>query len=294
MSRRAGFFSGLRRSALLALVVMAGACATAKNYLDPQKPVYIGCDVSQAPFAGRLSAEGPLRVVSYNISFGIHVNRAIEVLRENGPLCGADVIVLQEMDAPGVERIAGNLGLHYVYFPSGVHPRKGRDFGCAILSPWPIVEPRKIVLPHAATGTKLRRSVAVATIVRGGQRLRVYSVHLPAALAISGRSRREQAQVLIADAKVSPDPVIIAGDFNSYGLGEEFVQAGYDWATRDIPPSARLLFFGLRFDHIFCRGLPVMLGSNTAGVGEDNRKASDHRPIWAVLGACEVVPSDGR
>jgi len=290
VSRRCGLRPGVGRSAVMALAVMASACVTATNYLNPQGPVYAGGPQASSPAARRLSADGPLRVVSYNIAFGRRIDLALEVLRENECLGDADVLALQEMDAPGVERIAAELGLRYVYFPSGIHPRDDRDFGCAILSPWPLEGPRKIMLPHAATGTKLRRAATVATVVRGKQRLRVYAVHLPAALAVSGRSRREQAHVLIADAKASPDPVIIVGDFNSYGIGEEFVKAGFDWATRDIPPAGRLVFFGLRFDHIFTKGLPAEPGRAEAGVGEDNRQASDHKPVWAVLGVGEASP----
>jgi endonuclease/exonuclease/phosphatase family metal-dependent hydrolase len=279
-------------SAVAALALMASACATATNYLNPRGPIYAGGPPAGSQAARRLSTDGPLRVVSYNIAFGRHIDRAIAVLRENECLHDADVLALQEMDALGVERIAGGLGLGYVYFPSGIHPRDDRDFGCAILSPWPIEGARKIVLPHAAPGTKLRRTVAVATIIRGEQRLRVYSVHLPAALAISGRSRREQARILIKDAATSPDPVIIVGDFNSYGLWEEFVRAGFDWTTRDIPPTGRLIFFGLRFDHIFTKGFDEAPESAEAGIGQDNRRASDHKPVWALL-EMAAVPSSG-
>jgi endonuclease/exonuclease/phosphatase family metal-dependent hydrolase len=272
---------------------MTGACATATNYLNPRGPIYAGGSPAGSEAAQRLSIDAPLRVVSYNIAFGRHIDRALAVLRDNECLGDADVIALQEMDAPGVERIAGELGLRYVYFPSGIHPRYDRDFGCAILSPWPIEGPRKIVLPHAAPGTKLRRAATVATVVRGTKRLRVYSVHLPAALGISGRSRREQVQVLIADAAASPDPVIILGDFNSYGIGEEFVKAGFDWATRDIPPTGHLIFFGLRFDHIFAKGLPAPPESSASGVGEDNLRASDHKPVWAIWEVGRASPPSG-
>ena len=46
----------------------------------------------------------------------------------------------------------------------------------------------------------------------------------------------------------------------------------------------RLIFIGLRVDHIFSKGLAANLGPDAAGVGEDNWKASDHKPVWAVLG----------
>ena len=93
--------------------------------------------------------------------------------------------------------------MNAVYFPSGVHPKHQRDFGCALLSPWPLVEPRKLVLPHGARGSGLRRSATSATVLRGATRIRAYSVHLPSPLAISGSSRLEELRVLGQDASAS-------------------------------------------------------------------------------------------
>src|SRR4030042_51427 len=87
-------------------------------------------------------------------------------------------------------------GATAVYFPSGVHPKHERDFGCAVLSPWPLEEPRKLVLPHGARVSGLRRAAVSATVVRGRQRVRVYSLHMPSPLAISGGARKEQPRGL--------------------------------------------------------------------------------------------------
>jgi len=226
--------------------------------------------------------------VSFNIAYAIEIERAIEVLRASEPLRDPDILALQEMDAPGTERIARALGLNAVYFPSGVHPKHERDFGCAVLSPWPLEEPRKLVLPHGARVSGLRRAAVSATVVRGSQRIRAYSLHLPSPLAISGGSRKEQLRALAADAASAAGPVVIAGDFNSHDTVEELAKAGFAWVTRDVGATARFRLLGvplagLSYDHVLARGLRPVSGPGATGVVADNRGASDHRPVWAVL-----------
>ena len=188
--------------------------ARPRRTTEPAAPPSASSAANEPPEAP--AAAQPLRVVSFNIAYAIEIERAIEVLRGTEALRDADLVALQEMDAPGTERIAKALGMNAVYFPSGVHPKHERDFGCALLSPWPLVEPRKLVLPHGARGSGLRRSATIATVVRGGSRIRAYSVHLPSPLAISGGSRKHELRVLAEDASASADPVVILGDFNSH------------------------------------------------------------------------------
>ena len=104
----------------LGLAATGVSCAKAVNYLDPSGPLYSTprAETAAAPTEGR-----PLRVVSFNIAYAIEIDRAIEVLRETEALRDPDVLALQEMDAPGTERIARALGMNAVYFPSGVHPK---------------------------------------------------------------------------------------------------------------------------------------------------------------------------
>jgi len=40
---------------------------------------------------------------------------------------------------------------------------------------------------------------------------------------------------------------------------------------------------GLSYDHVFARGWVRAAGAGAVGVVADNRGASDHRPVWAVL-----------
>jgi endonuclease/exonuclease/phosphatase family metal-dependent hydrolase len=267
---------------LLAALVPAG-CARAVSYLDPATPFH-PFRQAQAPPAPDSRA---FRVVSFNIAHAIEIARALEVLRETPGLAQPDAIALQEMDGPGTDRIARALGLNAVYFPSGIHPAHQKDFGCAVLSPWPLEEPRKLVLPHGARVTGLRRAAVSATVVRGEVRVRVYSLHLPAPLSISGRSRRAQLLALARDAEQWDMPVVVAGDFNSHRKAGELTRAGFEWVTRETGDTTRFRLFGLTlgglsYDHVLVRGLRPASGPGATGVA-DHRGASDHRPIWAHL-----------
>jgi endonuclease/exonuclease/phosphatase family metal-dependent hydrolase len=262
------------------------ACGTVLNYLDPSGPLY---ETRHAALTAEAPADRRLRIVTFNIAYAVHVDRAIAVLRESAALQRPDLIALQEMDAPGVERIARALGLNSVYAPGGVHPSSRRDFGCALLSPWPLVEPREVLLPHGARGTGLRRAAMGATLLRWGKRIRAYSVHLPAPFGVSGSGRRDQVDTLLADAADSPDPVVIAGDLNSHGLGEQFVKGGYAWLTRDVGATASEMgVLKLAYDHILTKGLRAADPGPAAGVVHDHKKASDHRPVWAQLDLGEL------
>jgi endonuclease/exonuclease/phosphatase family metal-dependent hydrolase len=271
------------------VLALGVSCATV-NYLDPSGPSHearFGASSASPPPAG-----SPLRVVTFNIAYAVKIDLAIEVLKETPQLRNPDILALQEMDAPGTERIARALGMNSVFVPSAVHPKTDRDFGCAILSPWPLVEPGKVVLPIAAFGSRIRRSAVRATVQLGNDRIRVYSLHLPSPLGVTGAGRRQQLEVLLADAAGFAGPVLIAGDFNSHDVGRQLVEAGYSWPTRDVGATSRFFFFGMSIDHVFARGLVAWNGVEVAGAIKDNRGASDHRPVWVVLVVPEAAAGD--
>ena len=271
------------RCAGAALPLLGIGCGTALNYLDPSGPFY---EARHEAAALEAPSGGPMRVATFNIEYAIHVDRAIDVLRSTPELQNLDLLALQEMDAPGVERIAQALSLNSFYAPGGVHPSSGRDFGCGLLSRWPLVEPRKVLLPHGSRGTGLRRAAVGATLLRGGRRVRVYSVHLPSPFGVSGQALKDEVDTLLADAADSADPVVIAGDLNSHGIGERFVKAGYGWLTRTVGPTvSEMGVLKLAYDHVFTKGLCPAAPGPAAGVVHDNKKASDHHPVWALIDA---------
>ena len=95
---------------------------------------------------------------------------------------------------------------------------------------------------------------------------------------MSRRKRIEQCAAVVAHARGTRRPVVVAGDFNDrYAVGAAFQYAGYEWASRDLP--ATVSWF--TWDHVFTRGL-MLAGPERRGVG-DHRGASDHRPVWTDL-----------
>jgi endonuclease/exonuclease/phosphatase family metal-dependent hydrolase len=215
--------------------------------------------------------------VTFNVEYALRPDRALAALREQPQLRGADVVSLQEMDLPGTMTIANGLGAGYAYCPASIHPEYRRDVGNAIVSRWPITAVAKIPLPHLSRFVGQARVAIRATIEVAGRPLRVYSLHLGSPLGASPGQRRDQIDVVLRDAEQSPDPVIIAGDLNSHGLGQRVAAQGYAWPTRDVGPTTH----GYSFDHVFVKGLGIR--EARAAVASDVRDASDHRPVWVEI-----------
>lgn len=241
-----------------------------QNYLSPDLPRLIG------GYATDSRADGTLRIVTFNVEHGKRTDRAIAGLSSHPSLRTADVILLQEMDGPGVDEIARALGMNFVYFPGSHDPKSGHDMGNAILSPWPIDHPRKLLLPHPSRIIHRARAVVTALVTIEGLPMSVYSVHLGSPIGVGPGARLEQAEVVLKDAAAATGPVVVAGDFNSRGLGNRFAEQGYVWATRSVGKTVG----PFSFDHVFLRNLS---GQVEAGVAREVNDASDHRPVWATL-----------
>jgi endonuclease/exonuclease/phosphatase family metal-dependent hydrolase len=265
----------LGRCGALALpLALAAGCATARNYDDPAAPIYRGGSAA-------LKAPGQtLRVVTFNLKWGRAVDQTAELLQHAGPLRDADLIVLQEMDRSGTERLARALGYEYVYVPSALHPVPQQDFGVALLSPWRLEDGRKLLLPHHNVFRKLRRSAAVATLRSPLGPVRVYGIHFESPAAALSHVRRDQARAVLADAEGWSGLALVAGDFNGRGGPRELAKAGFGWPTESIGSTAG----PFAFDHIVARGL-CAAGPAAAGVAAKT-SASDHKPVWAVLAPC--------
>lgn len=256
----------------LGTILVPGCASTPHNYLDPQAPLFDGrYGITPSPRA-------ELRVVTFNVEHGLHVDQAIEALQSHPGLRGPDVLLLQEMDQPGVDRIAKALSLNYAYCPSSVHPGTERDLGTAVLSPWPMEDRWKVRLPHYSRLTHHARSVVGARVLVGGRGIRVYSVHFGTLLGLSGSQRREQLQAVVEDARGSADAVIVGGDFNSKSLAAVLADEGFVWPTRDIGHTWKVF----RFDHVLARGLNRPAQSS-AGVAREVQGASDHFPAWVTF-----------
>ena len=266
--RRRKLTSYLRQGAMFGLL---SGCAGARNYADPAAPRYAATAMQPA------TRDDPdLRVVSFNIQYAQHIDRAVRVLLTEDSLRNADIVLLQEMDAAGTAAIAESLGMNWIYYPASV-ARNGRDFGNAILSCWPLEADAKILLPHKAWLRGNQRIAVAATARINGHAFRVYSVHLATLFGNGAKARREQLATVLDDADHYPE-VIIGGDFNSETVPEIALARGYTWPTRCLPHTANLW----TLDHILLKG-DLAARSVNVGVVHDNQEASDHRPIWAVV-----------
>jgi endonuclease/exonuclease/phosphatase family metal-dependent hydrolase len=159
-----------------------------------------------------------------------------------------------------------------------IHPQPGKAFGNAVLSRYPIVEDHKVRLPHMGQFGKTQRIATAATLDVGGTRVRVYSAHLATKVELGPGRRRDQASAVVADAELFSGPVVIGGDMNTWGLGEVFTEAGYQWVTEDIGKTTKLA----AIDHFFLKRLEPV---NDTAFGKlvDSGGASDHVPIWIRL-----------
>jgi hypothetical protein len=135
------------------------------DYSDPGGPLFEGS------YAGEVgNFDGSLQVVSWNMHHGEKLQQAIETLEDAEELRDADILLLQEIDAEGVETIAQRLRYNYVYYPAFFNRQHQKEFGNAILAKWPLSEPNKIVLPNALPGWLESRNSASATILLDGRK----------------------------------------------------------------------------------------------------------------------------
>jgi len=259
---------------LLLIGLSQSACMSAPNYLDAHNPRYAG-----SYSAGSAGYNGALRVVTWNIKFSKNIDAAIAAFRTSPDLQNADALLLQEMNEEGVDAIARALKLNYVYYPASIHPQNGKDFGEAILSPWPLRDDAKVILPHYSPRNGQIRLAAEAWIQTPGASVPVYSVHTETAM-MARKERLDQVRALLANVPSDARYVVIGGDFNTLcgndrrQLLQLMTEAGFRWLTADADATVTKGAAGLTMDYIFARGLREM---KTGVVASD---ASDHLPLW--------------
>jgi len=248
---------------------------------------------SAAPAA--LADGGRTRVVSY-VSYNIHgeseTAKLVSDLRALAAERPLDVVLLQEVSGArdgsrnAADAIARALGMNYVYSPAIV--RSGRDHGTAILSPWPIRDPRKILLPESPWAECRRRAPVTALVLVDGMPVQVYSVHLTTVVSGTfgseeGRALQLEPVLLDADRLPEGTAVLVAGDLNTVnpfgtsGVRKLLRAHGFVDAHPATGSTFKRSFFDL--DHAHTRGFGAVLGSGV------HRRAlgSDHYPIWGRL-----------
>lgn len=252
------------------------------GFYSATEPFYAASFTESAPEA----TARPLRFVSYNIHYGRELPEIIQDLTENQNLNQADFIFLQEVygdigqDSNQAQEIARSLKMNYVFSPS--MQSRGRDYGNAILSRWPIANFVKVLLPLSKMEKCNQRTALGAQAQVGNQTVQLFNVHLSLLFTdtfLADRSRAKQAQALLNTLSESDLPTVIAGDFNTVNplgtkrLKQKFREAGF--STGHTPGHRTVKLLPVVLDRFFVRNFER--GDN--GI-ERSVESSDHYPIW--------------
>lgn len=203
--------------------------------------------------------ERELRVVTFNIKRAQEIDHSLHVLTETPELAGADIILMQEVDDVAMDRIAKFLEYNFVYYPASMHSIGGHR-GNGILSRWPIVSHRKLLLPHENPITGGRRIAVFGAIKCEADTVYAYSVHSETPWLSRG-NRLEQIASIIDDARAldESDYVVVGGDFNLVRDQSIDMMTGLfaqDWfvrASAGVGHTLRAFFgaFRAQLDHVY-------------------------------------------
>ena len=240
----------------------------------------LGAEIAQAP--------AELRVVSYNIRHGRGTDEKVDLARTAGVLrpLQPDIVGLQEVDdkakrSGGVaeaEQLGQLLGLHHAF--GKFMDFQGGAYGMGILTRWPIEKVEPLQLPE---GNEPRVALIVHTRLPGGQPLAVVNVHFD--WVRDDGFRFAQAQTLAKHLSGMTTPYILLGDFNDEpqsrtlalfkaGRGEAGKPAGASFTFPSPEPVKEI-------DYVFFSPASMFKPREVRVI--DERMASDHRPLLAVL-----------
>ncbi|MET8552603.1 endonuclease/exonuclease/phosphatase family protein [Micromonospora zamorensis] len=233
--------------------------------------------------------DGPperLTVVAYNIRMGFGLDGRLDLngLTEAVDRQRPDVVLLSEVDRAWLlngghdtlDLLADRLGMPYVFGPAA-----DPVWGDAVLSRWPVSDPRTLPLPAVGAPTGAQ-ALAVMLDLGDGIRTAVVSTHLQPP---PGRGPVVQARAVadFATGYAAGRPLVVGGDLNTQPgdeAFEQFTNAGLVdalAAARPLPTSPaddpRQ-----QIDHIF-----VSPGLTPSGPIAPRSTASDHLPVAVTL-----------
>jgi len=203
-----------------------------------------------------------MKLVTYNIQYGIGRDGRFDLARIAASLEGADIIALQEVTRnfprnDGADLVAGLAELLPDYFhifgPAmdvdfGTRDADGKpanqrlQFGNMVLSRWPIVASRNLLLPRTRRFNRLnlQRSALEALVTAPSGPIRIYSVHLDH-LNLEERTNqirylKERVYAYIMEGGAasgvsefgfpelpSPEEFVLMGDFNMDRASPEYI-----------------------------------------------------------------------
>jgi len=232
-----------------------------------------------------------MRIVTYNIHKGRGMDGRTSIKRIANVLAGldADIIALQEVfslcdQQPGqVELLASELDLHASFGRTRQH--KGRPYGNAILTRWPILASCEMDISRA---NRERRGCIRVDLKTPSGTLHVFNIHM----GTNYFERRHQVRRLLSSRQIDEDlsgPRVLVGDFNEWvkGLTTRLLSDKFESLNLELHVRRRRSYPGLlpllHLDHIyFERPLQVekaeLIRTNLSKI------ASDHLPLVATFG----------
>jgi endonuclease/exonuclease/phosphatase family metal-dependent hydrolase len=234
------------------------------------------------------------KVVSFNIRFrgGEDLKKLAELLRNDPEIGEAVVLGLQEVDRNKkrtgnqntVKLLAEELGMHYAWAaPPAPKPLQEEETGVALLSPYPLTEVKRLVLPHEGPGGRRRAGIG-ATIKVGDTNLRVYSVHSETRMSMDKKVGQMKAALYDLATHPADMPAIVMGDLNTWEADagtrtvKLFKGAGFHTPfDGDSTFCQQILFvpLKLKLDWIWLRNVEARAHGIDRQV-----KLSDHWPLW--------------
>ncbi|MEK6334842.1 MAG: endonuclease/exonuclease/phosphatase family protein [Acidobacteriota bacterium] len=279
---------------LLIIPISLSVIATAQERSDHSKLLEVG-HAAKIPQA---AVPTEIKIVSYNIRWRSdkELQKIIDWLKDKHERPA--VIALQEVDRAkqrtrhvnNPRKLAEALGMYYAWAaPPAPKNRKAseEETGVQILSPFPLSQVTRLVLPHKGPGDRWRVALG-ATLTFGKSELRVYSVHSETRIPVDRKI--EQLGAVLKDLSHYPSstPAVVMGDFNSWEpptisrVRKLFSEAGFVTPFPDdeltFKRKVLVLDLELKLDWMWLRGL----SAPSYGI-DRSLSVSDHYPLWTVV-----------
>jgi endonuclease/exonuclease/phosphatase family metal-dependent hydrolase len=207
-----------------------------------------------------------MKIVTYNIRFGLGLDQCCNLERIAAEVAGADIIGLQEVERfwrhSGMVDQPQQLGAllkeyYWAYCPAfdvdastpnedGSITNRRRQFGPMLLSRWPILSARTLVLPQLPASKLISMTTGALECVIETPLgpMRIYSLHLS---AVSPRERLLQIDALLEmNRTIEHCGKVMMANGNHHNLAEAQHIAELDWNNGEppLPTPDYTLFMG--------------------------------------------------
>jgi endonuclease/exonuclease/phosphatase family metal-dependent hydrolase len=233
-----------------------------------------------------------IRVLTYNIHHGEGTDGLLDLARIAAIIKSAqpDLVALQEVDER-TDRTGRIDELGELERLTGMHgtfgkamPFSGGDYGVAVLSRWPMLGVDNHSLPSSPDREPRTELTITTRPDEDGPVLRFTSTHFD-----QGRDeldRLAQAESVNERETRVAGPAILAGDMNAAADSEVMKTLEREWtdtASSAAPPSLDSLIPRPRFQRDYVLFRPANAWRVIESKALDDRIASDHRPVLAVI-----------